>query len=81
MEYFFTERRMKGNIMYKVRIERMGNERWVKKVYEHVGKESKWIKSYKRQVRKCGLNLRDDAFGRGHVEGWNVVCMNGEKYN
>ena len=20
-------------------------------------------------------------FGQGHIEGWNVVCMNGEGYN
>ena len=28
----FSERSMKGNIMYKVRLERMENERWAKKV-------------------------------------------------
>ena len=77
----FSERNMKGNIMYKVRLERMRNERWVKKVYEHVGKESKWIKSCKRLVKKCDLNYRENVFGRGHVQGWNVVCMNGDGYN
>ena len=77
----FSERSMKGNIMYKVRIERMDDERWVKKVYKCSGRHSKWLKSCKRLVRRCGLNCREDVFGCGHVAGWNVVCMNGEGWN
>ena len=73
----FSERNMKGNIMYKLRVERMGNDRWVKKVYNEVGKESKWAKSCKRLVKKCGLKCREGV-ERGW---WNVVCMNGEGYN
>ena len=77
----FSERSMKGNIMYKVRIERMEDERWVKKIYKDVGRCSKWTNSCKRLVRKCGLSCRENVFGRGHVAGWNVVCINGEGYN
>ena len=77
----FSERSMKGNIMYKLRLERMSGARWVRKVYNDIGKESKWLKSCKRIVRKCGLACREDIFGRGHVAGWNVVCRNGEGYN
>ena len=74
----FSERSMKGNIMYKVRIERMQDDRWVKRVHKDSGRYSKWTKACKRLVRKCGLNCREDVFGRGHVIGWNVVCMSGE---
>ena len=77
----FSERSMKGNIMYKLRLERMSGAKWVRKVYNDIGIESKWLKSCKRIVRKCGLACREDIFGRGHVAGWNVVCRNGEGYN
>ena len=50
-------------------------------MYKIVGKKRKWSKPCKRVVRKCGLNCREDVFGQGHMEGWNVVCMNGEGYN
>ena len=77
----FSERSMKGNIMYKLRVARMPNQRWVKKVHKDGGRFSKWTKSCKRLVRKCGLNCREDMFGRGHVAGWNVVCMSGDGSN
>ena len=37
----FNKRCMKGSISFKVRIERMHDNRWVKKVCEHVGVRSK----------------------------------------
>ena len=77
----FSERSMKGNIMYKLRVERMPDERWVRKVYNDVGRESKWSKSCKRLVRKCGLSAREVNFGRERVAEWNVACLNGEGYN
>ena len=77
----FSERSMKGNIMYKVRMDRMVNDRWVKKVHKCYGRDSKWTKSCKRQVKRCGLNCREDVLGRGHVAGWNVSCTNGDGWN
>ena len=47
----FSERSMKGN-MYKLRVKRMPNQRWVKKVYKNGERFSKWTKSCKRLVRK-----------------------------
>ena len=32
-------------------------------------------------MRKCSLNCREDRFGKGHIEGWNVVTTNCEGYN
>ena len=29
----------------------------------------------------CGLNCREDVFGRDHLDEWNVVCVNGDGYN
>ena len=37
----FSERCMKGSIMYKMRIERMDQNRWVEKVCENVGLKSR----------------------------------------
>ena len=36
-------------------IEKMHDNRWVRKVCEHVGMKSKWLKTCKRVVKKCGL--------------------------
>ena len=71
-----SERNMKGNTMYKLRVKRMGNDRWVKTVYMRLEK-SQWAKSCKILVKKCGLNCREE----GERGWWNVVCMNGEGYN
>ena len=60
----FSERCMKGSINFKVRIERMHDDRWVKKVCEHVGERSKWLKTCKRAVRKCGLKCNNTNPGR-----------------
>ena len=38
----FSERCMKGSLMYKKRVERMEETKWVKKVCENVGQMSKW---------------------------------------
>ena len=67
--------------MYKIRLERMENEKWVKRVYKDIGRQSKWAVACKRLVRKCELNCREDVFGRGHAAGWNVATLNGEGYN
>ena len=74
----FSERNMKGNIMYKIRMDRMVNDRWGKKVHKCYGRDSKWTKSCKKQVKRCSLNSRDDVLDCGHVAGWNVICMNGD---
>ena len=57
----FSERSMKGNLIYKVRIDRMVSGRWVKKVYKGVGRESWWTKASKTLVRKYGLNCRENV--------------------
>ena len=51
----FSERCMKCCMGFKVRIERMHENRWVRKVCEHVGEKSKWLKTCKRVVKKYGL--------------------------
>ena len=54
----FSERCMKGSIMYKKRIERMEDSRWVKKVCENMGQRSRWLCMCKRVVKRCGLKVR-----------------------
>ena len=49
----FSEWSMKGNIVYKIRLERMENESWVKRVYKDIERESKCTMACKRLVRKC----------------------------
>ena len=77
----FSERRMKGNIMYKLRLERMESERWVKRVCKDAARHRKWNKSCKRLVRKYGLNFIEDVLGRGYVSGWNVMCTKGYNWS
>ena len=67
----------KGCIGYKIRIERMSNERQVKKVYDHVGVRSKWLKVCKSAVIKCGLKCsRLNPTGR--VSTWQIESTNNE---
>ena len=53
----FSERCMKGSIMYK---KRMDENRWVKKVCEKVGLKSRWLGMCKRVVKKCGLKVNTE---------------------
>ena len=50
-----SERCMKASIGYKISIEKMPEDRWTKKVCEHVGIQSKWSKSCKIAAKKFGL--------------------------
>ena len=51
----FEERLMKNQLEYKIRLERMNNKRYARKVYNEIGKGGKWIQSCGRNVKKCGL--------------------------
>ena len=55
--------------MFKVRIERMEEDRWVKKVCKHVEMKSKWLKICKRVVRKCGLKVHRKGMVGNRVGG------------
>lgn len=54
----FRERRMKGVLRYKVRLERMSSERWARKVYMWNMRVSKWEKKCYAMVYKCSLPVR-----------------------
>ena len=69
----FSERCMKGCIMYKKRIERMDETRWVKKVCEKVGLKSRWLGMCKRVVKKCGLKVNMERSADRQV--WQVESM------
>ena len=50
--------------MFKIRIEMMEEDRWLK-ICQYVEVKSKWLKTCKRVVQKCGLNdHRDDMVGK-----------------
>jgi len=51
----FEERHYKGVLAYKVRLERMDNERWVKQIFNTYNSVSKWAKSCVRMINKCNL--------------------------
>ena len=59
----FGERINKAVLSYKARLERMQEGRWAKKVYNHNFRNSKWIKSCAKMVRKC--NLKKEAVAGG----------------
>ena len=71
----FSERCMKGCMMFKIRIERMEEDRWVKKVCKHVEVKSKWLKTCKRVVRKCGLNVHREVMV-GREGSWIIRSLN-----
>ena len=73
----FSERCMKGSLMYKKRVERMEETRWVKKVCENVGQTSKWSGMCKRIVKKCGLKVRVAGLAR-RQNVWNMETMENE---
>ena len=73
----FSERCMKGCIGYNIRIERMSNEILVKKVYDHVGVRSKWLK-----VCKCCDQMWIKIWSRldpsGRVSMWQIESTSKE---
>ena len=75
----FSERCMKGSIMYKKRIERMDENRWVRKICEKLGSKSKWLSSCKRAVLKCGLKVNIDRMAARHA--WKIETMQSNGHN
>ena len=51
----FEERLMKAKLRYKVRIERMDENRWVKLISDVVGGKSKWKRECANIARDCNL--------------------------
>ena len=51
----FDERYMKGKLKYKVRIEKMEENRWVKKICREAGNKSNWMRNCAGIVNKGGL--------------------------
>ena len=63
------------SIMYKIRIGKMDENRWVRKVCEEVGQKSKWLGMCKRVVKKCGLKV--NVVNR-RQNTWQVETMESE---
>ena len=59
--------------MYKLKVERMPDERWARKVYSNVIQESKILQEFSKK------SFREVNLGRDQVAGWNVVYGNGER--
>ena len=73
----FEERMYKAKLRYKVRLEKMDENRWAKKVYKMTFGVSKWIGSCVRIVNKCGLARRYVGVeGRGRE--WNLALSPGD---
>ncbi len=74
----FAERFMKAVMLYKVRLERMDEERWARKVYKMNHGRSKWEKMCVRYVNKCDFNrmftVRIDETQRPE---WRMLSENG----
>ena len=54
----FEERIMKSKLRFKIRIEKMGDNRWVERVSQCAGSSSRWMRDCSRVVEKCGLFKR-----------------------
>ena len=63
----FEERYIKAALNYKVRLEKMGENRWAKKIYRDLGNSSKWIKRCVRAVHKIGMGRKFELRQGGEV--------------
>ena len=51
----FEERLFKGKLKFKIRLEKMDEDRWAKKCYLEVGTRSRWSMNCAKIVNKCGF--------------------------
>ena len=68
----FYERYMKACVLFKVRIDKMENDRWVKRVHLMTKGGSKWMKTCRRLARKCGLSIRNTSDAPGVENEWKI---------
>ena len=73
----FRERVMKGKMNYKIRLERMPEERIAKKIYEFNGSKSKWSMQCKKVVRECGLKAINVIGLDMRDKGWYIRLKDG----
>lgn len=73
----FAERSMKAVLMYKIRLERMNENRWAKKVHRWNNRASKWEKGCKRKVTQCGLRPLTQVALDGNVDSWMIADERG----
>ena len=79
MEYsLFSERMMKATIKYKIRLERMNEDRWVRRIRMWSLTGSRWVDSSKKMVRGCNLQTR--AASVRNCE-WRMVLESGDGMN
>ena len=74
----FEDRCIKATLKYKVRLEKMGEDRWAKKVYRDVGNKSKWLKGCVRSVGKIGMGRIFEVGQRDRDMIWIGSCVRGE---
>ena len=74
----FYERCMKGKLLYKIRIDKMEEDRWVKKIHLVIGSQSKWMKMCKRAGKKCTLLLKEFNREVGLGREWRITSENRE---
>ena len=73
----FEERIFKGELKYKIRLEKMRDVRWAKKVYLESGTKSKWNKNCIRIANKCGFG-RVWVNGIGPTGEWRLAVTPGD---
>ena len=73
----FGERVTKSVLKYKVRMDRMGPERWVKRVHVWSNCWSKWSKDCWKRARKCGCRKVWNVGLNMRVNEWRMVDESG----
>ena len=74
----FEERLMKSKLRFKIRIERMNEERWVKIVSMETGKGSKWLKDCASTADRGGFFKSWEINSRGSNE-WHLSDTVGDR--
>ena len=74
----FEERYIKATLNYKVRLEKMGENRWAKKIYREMGNTSKWLKGCVRSVGKIGMGRKFELGQGGRGMEWKLCQGEGD---
>ena len=68
----FRERVMKAKMNYKIRVERMMEDRIARQIYEWNASKSKWSMQCKKAVRECGLKAMNSIGIDMRDKGWSI---------
>ena len=74
----FEERFMKGKLNFKIRIDNMGQERWVWRVNVRMGYKSSWMRTCSIMANNCGVGRVWESNIVG-INQWRITIAQGDR--